>query len=138
VQKREAADRLRLLWQACGTPSWTLSGSLDGWGDPLIPRFEFVVFLTAPAGLRVARLRARERAAYGEEALAPGGARYEQHERFLSWAASYDQGNLEGRNLPRHERWLATLSCPVIRITGALPAQVIADHVIQQIEWPSR
>jgi hypothetical protein len=39
-----------------GRPDWMLRGSPDGWGDPLMPLLDLVVFLYA----RVRRLRDRE------------------------------------------------------------------------------
>ena len=43
---REKAERLRLMQEmSLGRAEWVLSGSLDGWGDPLIPYFDLVVFL---------------------------------------------------------------------------------------------
>src|SRR5258708_39581943 len=59
--KREVAERLRLLaaaFDSAGERGWVLSGSLAGdWSVPLTPRFRHVLFLHAPAALRVARLR---------------------------------------------------------------------------------
>src|SRR3954468_18203090 len=44
---RDKADRLRLMHEMfVGRAAWVLSGSLDRWGDPLIPQFDLVVFLT--------------------------------------------------------------------------------------------
>jgi adenylate kinase family enzyme len=109
--------RLALLTEAleCRT-AWVLSGSLCGWGDPLIPRFEHVIFLLAPTALRLARLAARERQHFGEEAVAPGGAMHANHAAFLAWAAEYDAGGLGMRSRARHEAWLAALPCPVLRL----------------------
>src|SRR5271156_3199774 len=46
TEMREAADRLRLMREVfLDRPDWVLSGSLDGWGDPIIPSFDLVVFL---------------------------------------------------------------------------------------------
>lgn len=43
-EKRPREQRLELLRRAlCDATSWVLSGSLCGWGDPLIPEFELVV-----------------------------------------------------------------------------------------------
>ena len=58
-EKREPAERVRLLRRDLGE-AWVLSGSVSGWGDPLIPRFTAVVFLWVPKDLRLARLRRRE------------------------------------------------------------------------------
>jgi adenylate kinase family enzyme len=44
--KRPVPDRLRLMRELfLARSEWVLSGSLDGWGDPLIPAFDLVVFI---------------------------------------------------------------------------------------------
>jgi adenylate kinase family enzyme len=122
-EKRPPVERLARLRDALReSTSWVLSGSLCGWGDPLIPEFELVVFLTVPTPVRLARLRTREAERYGQHAIAPGGALQEAHVAFLDWAGRYDTGGLEMRSRALHEAWLATVSCPVIRLEGDLPA----------------
>ena len=115
---RERAERQALLGAALDDhPAWVLSGSLCGWGDMFIPRFELVVFLWLAPEIRLARLRARERERYGE-AVAPGGPRHAASEAFIAWAAGYDEGlEVPERCLKLHEQWLAALPCPVVRIT---------------------
>jgi hypothetical protein len=96
---------------------WVLSGSLDGWGDPLIPLFGLAVFVYVPKDIRLERIRKREAERYGDAVL-PGGERYEASREFIEWAAGYDSGLLTGRSLPRHEKWMAGLRCPLLRITN--------------------
>ena len=136
--KRDIPARLRLLEQAmrASPRGWVLSGSLDGWGDPLVPLFDLVVFLVVPTEVRLERLRARERARYVEPALAPGGSLHEEHHAFLEWAAAYDAGNREGRSRRRHEAWLTRLRCPVVRLDGALPVEELAGRVLSPTESP--
>ncbi len=118
-EKRPIPDRLALLEQALDrTDHWVLTGSLIGWGDPLIPRFDLVVFLYIPPALRMQRLRAREIERYGAETLAPGGAMHATHHAFLDWAEAYDTGTRVSRNLRAHEAWLSRLPCPALRIEG--------------------
>ena len=101
--------------------SWVLSGSLCGWGDPLIARFELVIFLVVPTETRLVRLKARELERYGYEAIAAGGRMHQTHVEFLDWAGRYDAGGLEIRSRTLHEAWLATLPCPVLRLEGDQP-----------------
>ena len=116
---REVADRLRLMREVfLDVPDWVLSGSLDGWGDPIIPLFDLVVFLYVPTPVRLERLRAREAQRFGAEVVGPGGALHQQVEAFIEWASHYDDGTREGRNLARHQAWLATLPCRVQRLDG--------------------
>ncbi|MGH7779628.1 MAG: hypothetical protein ACREQR_07360 [Candidatus Binataceae bacterium] len=118
---REAGARRRMLAAALDAhPRWVLSGSLCGWGDVFIPRFQLVVFIYVPHEIRMARIIARERERFGAEAIAPAGARYDQHRAFIEWAAAYDTADETIRSLKLHERWLATLACTTIRIHGDL------------------
>jgi adenylate kinase family enzyme len=118
-EKRPIPDRLALLEEGFGRMDhWVLSGSLLGWGDPLIPQFDLVIFLLIPPALRMQRLRAREVERYGAEALEPGGAMHVTYQAFLDWAEAYDTGARVSRNLQAHEAWLSRLPCPVLRIEG--------------------
>jgi adenylate kinase family enzyme len=117
---RERAERQAMLGAALARePAWVLSGSLCGWGDIFIPRFDLVVFLWLAPDIRMARLTAREHARYGA-AVAPGGSRHAASVAFLAWAAGYDERlDVPERCLRLHEQWLAALPCPVVRITDA-------------------
>jgi len=128
-ETRPQEERLTLLRQAfLESDAWVLSGSLCGWGDSLIPQFELVVFLAVPTAVRLTRLRAREIARYGEQAIAPGGELAEPHLEFLDWAGRYDTGGLEMRSRALHEAWLATLPCAILRLEGELS---VADQLVQ-------
>ena len=121
---RPRAERLTRLEAALERwPTWVLSGSLCGWGDPLIPRFDLVVFLWVPTDVRMARLRAREQQRYGAEAIAPGGSLHRGHVEFMSWAAGYDDGGPGMRSRAMHEAWLAALPTPVVRLDGDRPLE---------------
>ena len=118
---RPRDERLALLRDALsrGVP-WVLSGSLCGWGDPLIPEFDLVIFLVVSTPIRLARLRAREIARYGRQAIAGGGQLHQAHVAFLDWAAGYDTGGSE-RNRAMHEAWVAALPGAVLRLEGDRP-----------------
>jgi adenylate kinase family enzyme len=120
-EKRPPEERLASLRTTFQEAKrWVLSGSLCGWGDPLIPEFEVVVFLLVPTPVRLARLRAREIERYGRQAIALGGALHEAHVEFLEWAGRYDTGDPEMRSRAMHEAWLAALPCSVVRLEGDL------------------
>src|SRR5262245_18450454 len=48
--------------------------------------------------------------------IAAGGT--QRPKNFIEWAAHYDDGTREGKNLDRHQAWLESLSCPVMRLDG--------------------
>jgi adenylate kinase family enzyme len=119
LEMRPPADRLRLMEELfLGRSAWVLSGSLDGWGDSIVPLFDLVIFLRAPTEVRLRRLRDREAGRFGADAVAPGGWRHQETEEFIEWASHYDDGGREGRSLMRHEAWLKTLECRVLRADG--------------------
>ena len=108
--RREIPERLRLISAAMAEATdrgWILSGSIGTWGAPLTSLFQFVIYLSAPAEVRLSRLRAREEAEFGHDAIAPGGARYDALETFLDWASYYDAGTREGRSSLTHATFLA-------------------------------
>lgn len=118
-QQRDVADRLRLMKEMfLDRPDWVLSGSLAGWGDPIIPLLDLVVFLYVPTEIRLRRLRERET------------RRGWLDEDFIEWASHYDEGTREGRNLPLHEAWLRALPCPVLRLDGTLPVAELVAKVL--------
>ena len=120
--KRARQARLELLSTAlAASPAWVLSGSLCGWGDPLIVRFELIIFLDVPTEVRLERLRSRELMRYGPEAIAPGGRLHEAHVTFLEWAARYDGADVTERSRALHDGWLATVPTRVVRLEGDRP-----------------
>ena len=95
-----------------------ISGSLVDWGDVLIPLFTLAVRIEMDQELRIARLKARERARFGER-VDPGGDMYQQHLAFVRWARTYDTGGLDMRSKAKHDQWQTMLTCPLLQIDGA-------------------
>ena len=93
------------------------------------PLFDLVVYVTTPRELRVQRLRAREAAHFGADAIAKGGWRHEETESFVEWASHYEAGDREGRSLAKHEAWLAELPCPVVRVDGSRPVAELVEQL---------
>ncbi len=138
-EKRDVPERLRgIRAEQARTGRWVVSGTLDNWAEGVTAEAELIVFLEAPTQLRLERLRAREQARFGAS-LRPGGAMHEIHLEFIAWAAHYEDGTQPGRSRPRHERWLAGLAVPVLRLDSrqsvdALVAAVLAagDRISQR------
>jgi adenylate kinase family enzyme len=134
-QQRDIAERLRLMEDVfLPRADWVLSGSLASWGDPIIPRFDLVVFLRTPREIRLKRLRTREASHFGADAVAPGGWRHEETEAFIEWASHYEDGDREGRNLDKHLAWLAKLLCPVLRLDGSRPLPELVSEVRRTVD----
>lgn len=131
--KRPPSERLEhLLDVASPSGAWVIGGALDGWGDPLIERFELVVFLDAPTAVRLLRLRERERRRFGER-IAADGDMHEHHAKFLAWAASYDDPapTHDGRSRAKHEAWLSGISTAVIRVDANRGVERMVDDVLR-------
>ena len=117
---RERGERIRLFkediyrHQKC-----VISGSLCGWGDELISYFDLIIRVVTPTKLRIERLKAREFGRFGQRIL-PGGDMYEEHQKFLAWAAEYDDGDLSVRSKALHDDWLSRINCKQIEIDGML------------------
>jgi adenylate kinase family enzyme len=126
THQRERIERQQLLMDdLMAHNAWVLSGSLCGWGDVAIPRFELVVFLAIPHDIRMEGLRRREHARFGERIL-PGGDMYEPSQAFFAWAASYDEGGVDIRSRRLHEAWLGILPCPILCFEGEYS---IEEHI---------
>ena len=118
VKKRPIEERQKLMLEEIEkAPKFVLSGSLTGWGDIFIPRFDLVVYVKTPTEVRIKRLKEREYHRFGDRIL-PNGDMYEDHQKFLKWAAGYDDGGLEMRSALHHKQWLRLITCPVITVDG--------------------
>ena len=128
--KRPIDERLTLM-QAdinAAKKGVIISGSLTGWGDPLIPQFTHVVRLTTPTEVRIERLRQREHADFGER-IREGGDMYVDYLAFLDWAAQYDTGDVTMRSKACHDEWQKILPCPLTVTTGAMELTTLITQV---------
>ena len=131
--KRPIPERLVLMARDLDECSdAVLSGSLAGWGDPLIPRFTLGVRLNTPTPVRMERLKQREYARYVRRIL-PGGDLFEQSQAFLAWAAQYDDGLPPLRSRALHDLWQQKLSCPLLTLDGTLSLDKLAEAVLQKL-----
>lgn len=122
-EKRDAAERAALLRQRLSAPQpVVVSGSIVGWGSDLEDAFNLIVFLRAPAELRVQRLRARELQQLGHV-----------DEEFIAWAEQYDAGTLPGRSLGRQVAWLEARSCTILRLSGADSVEALQSAVLEAL-----
>jgi adenylate kinase family enzyme len=107
---------------------WVLSGSVVGWGNAFAPAFTLAVFVSVPHEVRMQRIVARDRARYGPR-IEAGGDMFEQSREFFAWAARYDTAGVEQRSRVLHERWIGTLTCPVLRIDDDAPVDAWCARV---------
>lgn len=89
-----------------------ITGSLCGWGDPLLPYFDIVIRTNLDSQERIKRIKAREESRYGER-IKPHGDLYQSSREFVDWAAQYETGDASMRSKQRHDEWQERITCPV-------------------------
>ena len=115
VRRPDDEIRARIERELSLSERSVISGAIVGWGDAFIPAIDLAVYMHLPEAIRIERINRRERARFGAR-VEPGGDLYRQHLDFLEWARSYDSADPTRRSRAQHERWLARLHCPIIRI----------------------
>lgn len=103
--------------------SFVISAVTGDFGDTIPLFYELAVFISAPIELRIKRIERREYERH-EERIHKGGDMYEQHLKFIDFAAS--------RSLSRIEQWAETLVCPVIRIDGTEDLRTNAANIAER------
>ena len=132
-RKRNPDHRRQLLGHDLSvSDGWVLSGSLCGWGDVFIPRFDAAIYLWLPAETRVERIREREIRRYGAERLAQGGELHLVFEKFIAWALAYDGNDGNIRSRQNELLWLEQLPCPSFKIETDLPLDQRCDLIVNQ------
>jgi hypothetical protein len=107
-------------------PLSVVAGSVMGWGTHVESAFNLIVFLYVPTEVRIQRLESREALRFGKA-----------NPTFLAWAAQYDEGLQEGRSLKKHNSWLATRACQVVRLVGSHSVAELLTHVERQMSDPA-
>ena len=136
TDKRPEADRLRLMGEVfLPRRSWVLSGSVMGWGEPLLDHVDALVFCSLDPDVRLARLRAREAVRYGGR-IRPGGDLAATHQEFVTWAAGYEVSDFPGRSRALHEAWMTRFSGPILRIDTARPVDELVAQIVDDRGHP--
>ncbi len=131
--KRSPSDRIALMRKDIASyDKVVVSGSLVGWGDELIPFFTLAIRVETDTAIRIDRLKKREREHWGSRINA-GGDMYENHRKFIDWAASYDHGDLNRRSKSKHDEWQKQLRCQIILLDGSLPVEKNFEIIRQSL-----
>lgn len=131
--KRAIPERIALMREDIAKHNKVvISGSLVDWGNELIPLFTLAIRVETDTSIRIDRLRKRERNHFGSR-IDPGGDMYENHQEFISWAASYDNGGLDMRSKAKHDEWQKLLQCKQILLDGSLPIEESFEIVLQNL-----
>jgi len=119
--KRDISTRIKLMKEDIERyGNVVISGSLVDWGDELIPLFTLAIRVETDTNIRLERLKIREQEKFGSR-INIGGDMYDQHIKFINWAASYDDGGIDMRSKAKHDDWQKQLVCPLILVDGSIP-----------------
>jgi hypothetical protein len=122
-EKYDSDARLTMLLGELGASHASIvSGSVCGWGAELEDSFDLVIFLSLPTELRLQRIEAREISLFGGADPA-----------FLAWAAQYEEGQLPGRSRARHEAWIESRPCRVLRFEEDQAVDARAEQIVESI-----
>lgn len=83
------------------------------------------------------RLKTRESRRYGDR-IKEHGDMYLVHECFMGWASRYDDPRFQGRSLTSHNKWLETMSLPVLRLDGKRGVSHMARRTMSALVPPIR
>lgn len=108
--------------------SWILSGSISSWEINDVD-FTHAVLLDLGPELRLRRLKVRERERFGSR-LDEGGDMYDNHLEFMKWAASYESGELAGRNLRGEMAFIAKHCSHALTIKEALSLDELERTIV--------
>ncbi|QXV67244.1 adenylate kinase [Mucilaginibacter sp. 21P] len=134
TQKREPAERkAMLLADFEENENAIVGGSLVSWDDSWLTKFDLVVFLRIPHGVRMQRLDAREVERYGDQ-IYTNPVRVQLYKDFREWAKGYDDNTTNGRNLNVHLQWLDRFQCPILKIEGDTTVEERIDRVLKAIK----
>lgn len=120
---RSKEECVRLLRLDMEKGPFVFSSVKGDYGEEIVEKYELAAWVSAPAELRLERVKQRACAQHGER-ISPGGDMYRQHLKFMDFVAS--------RPLAEIERWAATLRCPVLPVDGTRPISENAEWLAGQ------
>ena len=94
------------------------------YGEAMYPFFQYAVLIDVPKNIRIGRVKNRSFQKFGNRMLF-GGDLYEQEERFFHLVKSRAEDTVE--------KWIQSLSCPIIRIDGTKPIEENINFLMEQI-----
>ncbi len=131
--KRRKEERIVLMKKDISeADNVVISGSLNDWGDELIPLFTLAIRLVTDTEIRIERLKNRQKQKFGDRIM-PGGDMYENHMEFLEWARKYDTGSVNMRSKAQHDEWQKLLLCKQIVLNGADDLEENLGKVLSEI-----
>lgn len=125
-----AFKRERLHATTSSEDSVVLVGSVCGWGDKIVERFDAGVFLLVPTSERLKRITLRQTGRYGAAATEVGGEYHQQHDQLMSWAGLYDYSGPSVRSYAQHRQWMRKRSFPILTQRGVASTETLLNATL--------
>ncbi|MEG2634077.1 MAG: AAA family ATPase [Oscillospiraceae bacterium] len=127
--KRGREERISLLTSDIKqSEKCVITGSLCGWGDILISKFELCIWIQTSTEVRIRRLESREYFRF-DNRIKQDGDMYKDHTSFIEWAKTYDTADSTERSYAMHYEWKQKLNCPVLVLDGTKPVEKLLDEI---------
>ena len=91
-----------------------------------------IIYLMTPRVQRLQRIRDREVAVQGEKILEEGCKEFKIFNRFMYWVSQFDQAGIDRESKILHQKFLNSISTPILRANGLLNEE---DLTQQTIDW---
>ncbi len=103
---------------------FVLASVRGNFGENIISRFMSVVYIEVPKEMRIQRVYDRSYSRFGNR-ICEGGDLYEKETAFFDWVKSRDEDVIE--------KWLTSVSCPIVRVDGTLPIEDNVKLIMDQL-----
>ena len=109
--------------------SFVLASVRGTFDEDITFRFTDIIYIEVTKEIRIQRVYNRSYSKFGER-MCEGGDLYEKETTFFELVKSRDEDMVE--------KWLLSVSCPIIRVDGTLPICDNVKRIIDQLQTPFR
>lgn len=120
----EEVEKL-LLNEINAHENFVFSSVKGDYGESVYSFFQYAVLIDVPRDIRIERVKNRSFQKFGDRMI-PGGDLYEQEQHFFDFVKFRAEDTVE--------KWVRSLSCPVIRIDGTKPVEENINLIMGQIK----
>lgn len=112
---------------------WLISGDPSLWNVGIEDKINYLIFLKAPADIRITRLEQRYDNQYGIASRVKGNLIFENHQRFIKWTMQYDTGGITGRTKNKQESWISNLNCIIFETNSDKDLGSLTENALKII-----
>lgn len=123
-RSREEVEKL-LLNKIKVHENFVFASVKGDYGRDVLSFFEYAILIDVPREIRIERVKNRSFQKFGNRMLS-GGDLYEQEELFFEFVKSRAENTVE--------KWIQSISCPVIRIDGMKSIEKNINFIIEKLQ----